>query len=145
MTDLKTMNEPTISLKDLLDLVEKIETRINSYWNFYTVVLIAIGGWIVSGNTIDSLRSIGISIALGAFFLANYTFIRTNENRLIAVESEIKSVAEISEIKSGKFGKFLFNPSVPNRQTLSFILHICIDIIAILLVLYKGHLPPVIP
>jgi hypothetical protein len=59
MTDLKTMNEPTISLKDLLDLVEKIETRINSYWNFYTVVLIAIGGWIVSNNnTINPLRAI---------------------------------------------------------------------------------------
>jgi hypothetical protein len=140
MTDLKTMNEPTISLKDLLDLVEKIETRINSYWNFYTVVLIAIGGWIVSNNnTINPLRAIGISAALGAFFWANYKFIKVNENRLIAVESEIKSVAKVSEIKSEKFRDFLLDSSIPNRQKLSGRLHFSIDIIVIFLVLYKGH------
>lgn len=140
MNDLKTMNDPTISLKDLLDLVEKVESRINSYWNFYTVVLIAIGGWIVSNNnTINPLTAMGISIALGAFFWANYKFIRVNENRLIAVESEIKSIAEVSEIKSEKFSHFLLNPSIPNRQKLSGRLHLSIDIIVILLVLYQAH------
>ena len=75
------MNElPAIALKDLLDFVEKIESRINSYWNFYMIALFATGAWIFNlGKKIDFLQSIAISVALILFFSANFTVITVNE------------------------------------------------------------------
>jgi hypothetical protein len=134
------MNEsPTIALKDLLDLVEKVESRINSYWNFYTIVLLGIGAWIFDPNKkIDSLQSIAMITALSVFFIANLTFITINESRLSAIESEIKSVSKISQIESEKFRNFLLNSSIPNRQQLSKIFHLFVDFVVIILVFIKG-------
>ena len=139
MTDLKTMNDPTIPLRDLLDLVEKVESRINNYWNFYTIVVLGIGAWIFDPNrTISRRQSFAIIAALFAFFFANFSVIKASEGRLSAIESEIQSVSTISQIKSEKFRKFLSKSSLPKRQRLSGILHIVVDAILIFLVLTKG-------
>jgi hypothetical protein len=134
------MNEPpTIALKDLLDLVEKVESRINSYWNFYMIALFAIGAWIFDpGKRIDLLQASAIVTALIVFFSANLTLININESRLSAIESEIKSVTTISQIESEKFRTFLLNSSIPNRQKLSKTLHLSVDVIMIILIFIKG-------
>jgi uncharacterized Ntn-hydrolase superfamily protein len=53
-----------MKLKDLLDLLEKLEGRVNAYWNFYSVAVFAIAGWLVAKEKILTPRS-AICIALG--------------------------------------------------------------------------------
>ena len=129
---------PTLSLKDLLDIVEKMEGRINSYWNFYTIALFAIASWIFGSMTFNAWQAAIISMALALFFASNLMFISINENRLAAVESEIRSVAAISQIESERFRKFLTSNLMPHRQKTSAILHLFVDVAVILFVLNKG-------
>lgn len=132
------LSNPTLSLKDLLDIVEKIEGRINSYWNFYTVALFAIASWIFGSMTFNAWQAVIISMALALFFASNLMFITINENRLAAIESEIRSVAAISQIESERFRKFLTSNLMPHRQKTSAILHLFVDVAVILFVLNKG-------
>ena len=42
-----------MELKDLLDLHEKLEMRINAYWTYWSVAILALGGWLfTSGKTL---------------------------------------------------------------------------------------------
>lgn len=136
------MTEPpsqTLSLKDLLDIVEKIEGRINSYWNFYTIALFAIASWIFGSSiTFNAWKSVIISMAIALFFASNFMFVTINENRLAAIESEIRSVAGISRIESERFRKFLASNLMPHRQKTSAVLHLFVDFVVILFVLGKG-------
>lgn len=133
------LSNPAFSLKDLLDLVEKVEGRINSYWNFYTIALFAIASWIFGSNiTFNAWQAIIISIALALFFASNLMFITISENRLAALESEIRSVAAMSQIESERFYKFLTSNPMPHRQKTSAILHLFIDLSVILCVISKG-------
>jgi len=40
--------QTTLSIKDLIDLLFAARERIDFYWNFYAVVVIAVVGWLVS-------------------------------------------------------------------------------------------------
>ena len=66
-----------MNLKELLELSEKLEDRINAYWNFYTIVVLAVAGWLVSGlPSYKTIDAIVLAITLGAFFLSNISVIR---------------------------------------------------------------------
>lgn len=66
-----------MSLKDLLDLSEKLEDRINTYWNFYTLVVLAVVGWRFSNPVaFNPINSVIAVIVLGAFFYSNFSVIR---------------------------------------------------------------------
>jgi len=41
-----------MSIKDAIDLLFAARERIDFYWNFYVVVVIAVVGWIVTRNDI---------------------------------------------------------------------------------------------
>lgn len=61
-----------MELKDLLDLHEKLESRINAYWSYWSVAIFAISGWLFSGRqTLSQDQAIGVSIAVMVFFFAN--------------------------------------------------------------------------
>ena len=121
-----------MSLKDLLELAEKYEERINAYWNFYTIVALAVTGWIFTkSSNFDAFPSFVAVIALGVFFLANFTVIGFATKKLIALESEIEAVASTMELKSEKYIRKLSAWSIPNRLTYSLALHLAIDFVVV--------------
>ena len=52
-----------MELKDLLDLHEKLETRINAYWTYWSVAILAMGGWLfTSGKGLSHGEAIALAI-----------------------------------------------------------------------------------
>jgi hypothetical protein len=123
-------------LKDLLDLLEKLESRVNIYWNFYSVAVFATAGWLVSKDkTFSPAAACGIAAGLVAFFVANLSVIHHAEARILAVESEIQQRDWSSVVTSKRFLHHLETISIPRRSLFSKMLHIVIDA-AVLLLLY---------
>ena len=75
----------------LLDAIERLESRLNSYWNFYTLVVLATVGWLMSAaNPFSANQSVAVTVALGLFFLANLSVIRGATRRILALEDELR-------------------------------------------------------
>ena len=128
-----------MSLKELLDVSEKLEDRINAYWNFYTIVVLAVAGWLFSGHPVfETVGSIVLAIALGAFFLSNISVISFATLKLTALESEIEAIASSADLKSEGYIKQLRSWSIPNRMILSWALHLLVDIAVLAAIFVKG-------
>ncbi len=69
-----------MELKKLLDLHEKIESRINAYWTYWAVAIFAIAGWLFSGKQVLSReQAIGISIAVPPASVAGSCLLATRQ------------------------------------------------------------------
>src|SRR6266404_6248652 len=103
-----------MQLKDLLDLLDKLESRVNTYWNFYSVAVFATAGWLVSKDkSFPPASASAIAAGLVAFFAANLSIIHHAEARILAVESEIQQRDWSSTITSGLFLHRLKTISIP--------------------------------
>ena len=123
-----------MGLTDLLDLLEKLEGRVNAYWNFYSVAVFAVAGWLLAKEKLLTPRAaILIAVGLAAFFFANFGVIHFAEQRIAAVEQEISVVSRQSTV-SPAFSSHLQTLSIPNRSTYTVVLHLTID--ALLALLY---------
>jgi len=132
-------NSPVLSLKDLLDLLEKLEDRINKYWNFYSVAVFAVGAWIFSSQSaFGHLKAYLTAGALALFFLGNFMFITVTERRILAVEAEIRDVSSQHSFASVALPHLLARPIMRYRRQGSFVLHVIIDIAVVVLVLHKA-------
>jgi len=127
-----------MSLKELLDLSEKLEDRISSYWNFYTIVVIAVGGWLFSSKPqLETVNAVVLTIVLIAFFASNFALIRIATNRLTALESEIKAIAPSSGLKSKEYIAQLHSLSIPYRMEISWVLHLIIDFAVVIVIFWR--------
>ena len=85
------MNEQT---RTLLDMIEKLESRVNAYWNFFSVVALAVSGWLITSKaTLTTTQGIVLAIAVVIFFGANLSVVRAATARLLAFEAELNAVA----------------------------------------------------
>lgn len=126
-----------MSLKDLLDLSEKLEERISAYWNFYTIVVIAVGGWLLTEPNLNRNQNWMLGVVMLTFFASNYTVIRYATNRLTAFESEIETLAAQTDWNSKRLQTQLLRYSIPKRMPYSTVLHLIIDL-AVMVVIYWG-------
>ena len=128
-----------MNLNDLLELSEKLEERINAYWNFYTIVILAIAGWLYSTDiTFGVVIMIVLTIALVAFLFSNLAVITFATRKLTALKSEIEAIAPSSGLKSEKSVKQLGSWSIPNRLKLSWALHLLLDIALVTAIWVNG-------
>ena len=122
-----------MDIKDLIDIIEKLETRLNSYWNFYTLVIIATAGWLfTSTHHFTTIEKAAITAGLSTFFLANLSIIQAITKRITAFEDELNKTEE--KLNSKKLEKELSTNIISNRQTLSLALHLILDLILIILI-----------
>lgn len=119
-------------VNELLNTIEKIESRVNLYWNFYTVVILATGGWLFSSKTIFSQSEcIALSIGISMFFLANFSVMRAATKRVVALEFELNEVSSTNSFKTVELKTELSDCSMPGRLAASYVLHIIVDVIVI--------------
>ncbi len=120
------------SIKKIIDIIESLESRINSYWNFYIVVVVATIGWLMSAKvpfTID--QGVALTIAIGLFFIANFLVMRSATKCVIAFEDELNTASQKYEFDSVVLKEELSHTSMPSRLLLSYLLHGSIDIAVI--------------
>jgi hypothetical protein len=129
---------PPLTIQQLIDLIEKAESRINSYWNFYTIVVIAIVGWLMSSQAPFSLhQTIALTLALATFFCANFGVMRAATIRILALEDELAAVARETEFVGESLKRVLSGTAMPGRLGWSYGLHIIVDVAVIFAVWSK--------
>nr|CAP48759.1 putative integron gene cassette protein [uncultured bacterium] len=88
-------------IKVIIEIIEKLESRINAYWNFYTIVVIAVIGWLLSSKTpFTAPQGIALTIAISMFFAANFSVMRAATKRVIAFETELNVVSNELDFQS---------------------------------------------
>jgi hypothetical protein len=119
-------------IKSLVEIIERLETRINAYWNFYIIVVLASIGWLMSTKIpFTTNQGIALTIALSMYFIANYFVIRTATKRVIAFEDELNLVSKKIETTSSVLKSELSNTSIRYRLFANGVLHGVLDIAVI--------------
>jgi hypothetical protein len=116
---------------EIIGLIETLESRINSYWNFYTVVVFANAGWVFSSfGSLSFKIALLLSVGLMLFFISNLSFQRVALDNLAAARNELVAKKELFE------HKLLFErystEKIPYRRQGTYILHITVDVILII-------------
>ena len=116
------------SAKDLLDLTEKLESRVNAYWNFYTVVVLAVAGWVVTKDVkFTTAQGYAAMAGLACFFAANFSMIRGATRLIVGANAEMRARADGLELASAQFRKVLRMDLLPGRLLVSWVLHAAVD------------------
>lgn len=117
-----------MELKELLDLHEKLESRINSYWTYWSVAIFAMGGWLFSGKQcLSQSQSMGISIAAMVFFFSNLAVLWPATRLATAVRDEIRLKAKDIAFQSVKLTEAFAEDSLVFRLQLTVVLHLVVD------------------
>jgi hypothetical protein len=120
------------NIRNILNIIEMLESRINAYWNFYTIVVLAMTGWLLSSKiTFDLNQRIALTLAFLVFLINNFFVMRAVTKRVVAFESELNLLAKDYDFKSSLFKYELSHNPIPMRLICSYILHIIIDAVVI--------------
>ena len=117
-----------MELKDLLDLHEKLETRINAYWTYWSIAILAIGGWLfTSGKVLTAGQSVGVAIGAAVFFLANIGVLWPATRLAIGVRDEIRLKSGAATFSSARLAAAFAEDTLVLRLQLTIVLHLVID------------------
>ncbi|MGI0117680.1 hypothetical protein [Zooshikella sp. RANM57] len=118
---------------DIIALIETIESRINSYWNFYTVVIFANAGWVFSQyGQLSTMTAVLLSFGLVLFFIANLSSQKSALECLSAAREELKTLLNVCNYQ--QLFKHYSTESILYRYSGTFVLHITVDILLIVIV-----------
>ncbi len=108
--------------------IELLESRLNSYWTIYSAVILGLIGWLVSSNTsvINNNKAL-VLFTLVFFFTMNLFVLIHAAKRLLAFENQLICHVNKSESSVLKAAN-LHLPSIPNRLSLTIILHLVVDV-----------------
>ena len=120
------------SIKKIIEIIENLESRINSYWNFYIIIVVATVGWLMSSKTpFTTNQGAALTIAIGLFFISNFLVMRAATKRIVAFEDELNSISRSHEFNSSVLKNELSKASMQRRLFASYVLHGVIDIVVI--------------
>lgn len=128
-----------MTLPEILNFIEKLETRNNSYWNFYTVVIVAICGWVISqlGNTISPQIMYALMLGNAIFYFMNLSVIYGTTSRIEVFEDELMILAESDQQIGSVLRKYLSKPFLKNRLKFTIATHLVMDV-AVILFIFLG-------
>lgn len=122
-------------LKDILEVIDRLEARLNRYGSFYQVVIIALIGWILSSNINLSLFEGVLAVASVIVFLSsNLIYWISCTKRILAAEKELNSLAQNRDFMNSDWKKALSTPQMANRLPWGISLHILVDVLVIALI-----------
>ncbi len=128
-----------MKISELVEIIEKLEARNNSYWNFYTVVIIAVCGWVATSNSgvISSNTALALMFGNGLFYFMNLSIIYGTTSRIIAFESELIKEAQESQNIGVDLRQNLSQPMLAHRLKFTVLTHLVMDV-AVLAFIYFG-------
>jgi len=122
-------------INDLLEVIDKLETRINTFWNFFTVIVIANVGWLFASEiNFNPTQKWALTLGLSVFFLANLLVLSAAVKRMVAFEHELNAVSKITIFETECLKNELSNDIMPGRLLSTFVLHLVVDIAVICLI-----------
>jgi len=130
--------ERAVELKDLLDLHEKLETRINAYWTYWSVAILAMGGWLfTSGRGLSHGQEIALAIGAAVFFLANLGVLWSATRLVTGVRDEIRMKSKAATFGSPRLAAAFAQDDMAFRLQLTLVLHLAIDAVVLWAILAR--------
>lgn len=131
-----------MGISETLDILEKVESRLNNYWNFYTVVVVAVCGWLITQNSdqipIDYATAHFLAFGTVLFFFMNLAVIRAATIRLMAFENELMRNASNCKDISSQLREYLASQHIKMRLGFTYATHISMDIVVILFIYWSA-------
>ena len=114
-----------ITLTELWSYSESLESRVNSYWNFFTVLIVAFGGWLLTKDgAFDGYHGIIMISAFSTFALMNLSVIRAATLLLVGISEEIKRRVSTAPFESDEYPLRASSQLLRNRVGFSYVLHL---------------------
>ncbi len=122
-----------MTLESLFDLQDKLESHINTYWNFWSIVVLGICGWFFGREHPISNYSWAVSFGLVVFFMGNLSVLLPATKLAVAVCDEIRIQSGKTPFASEKLGLALSRPGMKHRLLATVLLHVTVDVVLIVL------------
>lgn len=117
---------------ELFDLHEKLETRINAYWTYWSVAVIAIGGWLFSGKqSLSMSQSVGVLLGAIVFFFCNLGVLSQATKLVVGIRDEIRIKSAETEFVSPNLLRALSADDLKYRLRATVLLHLAVDCVVI--------------
>lgn len=131
-----------MSLFELFDLREKIESRVNQYWTYWSISIFAVCGWIFaeSSKGLDPISYILISLGMLVFFIANISVLKTSTELAMSITDEIALKVAADKFHSQKLNETLLKEDMKYRVNLTIVMHLVIDLVMLFALLTRAQL-----
>ena len=127
-----------LSLSELWTYSESLESRVNSYWNFFAVLVVAFAGWILSHEKPFPIIYATVMIAsFITFAFMNLFVMRAATLLLVGITEEIKVRAKEVTFETVDYRKHATSQLLRNRVGFSYVLHLVCDVAVITLIIVK--------
>jgi hypothetical protein len=120
----------------LLDLLEKTESRVNQYWTYWSTVVLGVSSWLIARGKLCDIEII-VPVALGtsAFLTANFMALKSATKVAVSIRDEIRlSSSEVDEyFVSESMKQMLIKGDMRYRLNVTIYLHLIIDVALLIL------------
>lgn len=125
-----------MNIPEVIDVIEKLEARNNNYWNFYTVVVVAICGWVISqqGESISLHVKYTLIAGNAIFYFMNLSVIYGTTRRIVAFEHELRALSESEEFSSSELRRNLSKPFLRYRLKFTLVTHVLMSFFVMLFI-----------
>ncbi len=115
-------------MKDIADLYVTAVGKVEFYWNFYTVTLLAMIGWMVSTkNPLAPRLKVLITVGFLFFALMNLLGLYGSYGFTEAIRKDLLSVAELKPEILSNSRKALSENSFEFQRHLAILIHVIVD------------------
>ena len=125
-----------MSIKDAIDLLFAARERVDFYWNFYVVVVVAVVGWIVTRKeTLTTSAKALVTVAYVVAAVTNLAGLYASYSVAEALRTDLLRMTVGSPLADTRV--ILAQHSYLSQRTASFVVHAVVGA-AILLILWRG-------
>ena len=129
-----------LTLRDVADLLFSTRERIDFYWNFYIISVIAVIGWLVTvKKTLTVPIKVLVSVAFVIAATTNLIGLYSSYTLAEALRSDLLRLAATSPLTETRL--MLEQHSYLTHRTASLLIHLVIGV-AVLLTVWFGRLIP---
>lgn len=128
-----------MNIKEIMEIIDRLENRISNYWNFYIIIVLAIVGWLMSGaNPFKESQYIVLVSVFILFSLLNTYMIFETTKKIYAWKGELKERVTCSDIVTNMLKNHLVKRVTKFRLLAPVIIHFIIDF-SILYAIYSKY------
>lgn len=118
-----------MDLYEVIEIINSLESRINTARNYFAIVVLATVGWLFSRdeNPLDLLDGIMLAVGLAIFFALNIVMYIRAASMLKGALQERAAIVAQADIHSDEFRRKLLKESVGVELHLFWIVHLVVD------------------
>src|SRR5688500_2322115 len=129
-----------MSIKDAIDLLFAARERIDFYWNFYVVVVVAVVGWIVTRKErLSRCGKVLVSVGYGSGRVTNLAGLYASYTLAEALRTDVLRMSLGSPLTETRV--ILARHSYLSQRAGAFLVHAVVGA-TILLVVWRANRPP---